>query len=135
MPVEIGSIYDGTVVKLLKYGAIVRLADGTSGLVHISEIADAFVHDVSDYLHEADTLKVKVTGEREGGRYEMSARQAEPLEPYEGTPSAQVGPRPKVSRSTSAEFEDRLGDFMKSSNQRLNELQRGRNVRRRGGRK
>jgi S1 RNA binding domain protein len=134
MAVEIGAVYEGTVVKVLKYGAIVRLPEGTSGLVHISEITDAFVQDVSDYLREGDTVKVKVTGEKEGGRYEMSARQVEPLTPHEGTPSALMASRPRP-RPTSQEFEERLGDFMKTSNQRLNELQRSRNVRRRGGRK
>ena len=104
MAVEIGMIYEGTVVKLLKYGAIVRLPDGTSGLVHISEIADSFVHDVSDFLREGDVVKVKVTAEREGGRFEMSAKQAEPLTPMEGTPSAQSAMRPSPggqSRRTS----------------------------------
>ena len=134
MPVEIGQVYEGTVVKVLRYGAIVRVADGTSGLVHISEIADAFVHDVTDYLRESDTVKVKVTGEKEGGRYEFSAKQAESIEPIEGTPSA-LGLRPAPRRAISQEFEDRLGDFMKASNQRLNELRRGRETRRRGGRK
>ncbi|MCE5215483.1 S1 RNA-binding domain-containing protein [bacterium] len=134
MPVEIGEIYEGTVVKLLKYGAIVRLPDGTSGLVHISEIADAFVHDVADYVQEGESLRVKVTGEKEGGRLEMSAKQAEPLSPREGTPSAAAANRPRP-RPVPQEFEERLGDFIRSSNQRLNELQRSRNVRRRGGRK
>jgi S1 RNA binding domain protein len=135
MAVEIGSIYEGQVVKVLKYGAIVRLTEGISGLVHISEIADSFVSDVGDYLREGDTVKVKLTGEKEGGRYELSAKQAEPLVPHEGTPSAQMGPRPRPARAVTTEFEDRLGDFIKSSNQRLNELQRARNVHRRGGRK
>lgn len=135
MAAEIGSIHEGTVVKLLKYGAIVRLPDGTSGLVHISEIADAFVHDVSDYLHENDVVKVKVTGEKEGGRFEFSAKQAEAISPIEGTPSAQVGSRPAPRRQISQEFDERLSDFMKSSNQRLNELRRARETRRRGGRK
>lgn len=135
MAVEIGSVYEGTVVKLLKYGAIVRLPDGTSGLVHISEIADTFVHDVADFVREGDTIKVKVTGEKDGGRFEMSAKQVEPLTPMEGTPSAQSTQRPRQSRPVSQEFEDRLGDFLKASNQRLAELRRGREARRRGGRK
>lgn len=135
MPVEIGAVYEGTVVKVLKYGAIVKLEDGTSGLVHISEIADSYVHDVSDYLRENDTVKVKVTGDKGGGRYEMSAKQAEPIEPLEGTLSAQQGSRPRPSRNLPHEFEERLTDFMKSSNQRLGEIRRGRENRRRGGRK
>ncbi len=134
MAVEIGAIYDGTVVKILKYGAIVRLEDGASGLVHISEIADRFVHDVGDYLREGDAVKVKVTGDKGGGRFEMSAKQAGALEPIEGTPSAHAS-RPRASRTISAEFDDRLATFMKSSNQRLGEIRRGREVRRRGGRK
>ena len=135
MPAEIGEIYEGTVVKLLKYGAIVRLEDGTSGLVHISEISDAFVHNVEDYVQEGDGIKVKVTGMKDGARYEMSAKQAEPIKPIEGTPSAQLGSRPGPRRRPSREFEDRLDDFMKSSNQRLSELRRGRESRRGGKRK
>ena len=88
MAVETGAILDGTVVKLLKYGVIVSLPDNLSGLIHISEIADQYVHDVSDFFREGDAVKVKVLGKRDEGRYELSAKQlslihiSEPTRPY-----------------------------------------------------
>jgi len=139
MAVETGAILDGTVVKLLKYGVIVSLPDGLSGLIHISEIADQYVNQVTDYFREGDPVKVKVLGQREEGRYELSAKQAEPRKPLEGVvvtrpsgPSRPGGERPE--RTGGGSFEERLSDFLKESNRKINELKRSRDGRRRGRR-
>ena len=132
MAVEIGAIFEGQVVKMLQYGVIVRLPDGKSGLVHISEIAEGYVRDVNDYFHEGDAVKVKLVGQKEDGRLELSAKQAEPRKPIEGrVVDSTPPPRGRVSES----FEERLTDFIKDSNRVLNELKRSRDARRKGGRR
>lgn len=142
MAVETGAILDGTVVKLLKYGAIVSLPDNQSGLIHISEIADQYVHDVSDFFREGDAVKVKVLGKRDEGRYELSAKQAEARKPLENAPPRPSGPTrgfgdERGERSGGGghqSFEERLTDFLKESNRKQNELKRDREGRRRGRR-
>jgi S1 RNA binding domain protein len=132
LTVEIGAILEGTVVKMLQYGVIVRLPDGKSGLVHISEIADGYVRDVNDYFREGDAVKVKIVGQKDDGRLELSAKQAEPRQPLEGrVVDTTPPPRGRVSES----FDERLSEFIKDSNRVLNELKRSRDARRKGGRR
>lgn len=138
MAVEPGAILDGKVVKLLKYGVIVELPEGQSGLIHISEIADQYVHEVSDYFREQDAVKVKVLGRRDEGRYELSAKQAEARKPLQDAPTRSAAPARTFGgdRSDSPRgnlsFEERLTDFLKESNRKQNELKRDRDGRRRG---
>ncbi|HOI38197.1 MAG TPA: S1 RNA-binding domain-containing protein, partial [Bacillota bacterium] len=49
-PIEVGSVLEGRVTGITRFGAFIDIGEGRTGLVHISEIADAFVHDVNDYL-------------------------------------------------------------------------------------
>jgi len=58
--VEVGNVYEGRVAKLMDFGAFVNLIPGTDGLLHISQIAEERVENVSDYLKEGDVIKVKV---------------------------------------------------------------------------
>jgi S1 RNA binding domain protein len=140
MAVEVGQIVDGTVVRLLNYGVLVRLEDGTTGLVHISEIDQNYVRDVSDYFQVNDPVSVKVLASGERGKVELSVKQAlgegqtagpratdengerdsvrdiprEPRAPVDG------GAR----RESRASFEEKMGDFMRSSSERLGDLKR-----------
>ena len=59
---EIGKIYEGPVVKLLEFGALVNILPGKDGLLHISEIANERVKDVKDYLQEGQVVRVKLLG-------------------------------------------------------------------------
>ena len=60
MELQVGSILEGKVTTITKFGAFVALEGGRSGLVHISEIANTFVNDVHDFLQEGQTVKVLV---------------------------------------------------------------------------
>jgi polyribonucleotide nucleotidyltransferase len=73
---EVGKIYDGVVVKLMEFGAFVNIMPGRDGLVHVSQIADHRVENVSDELKEGDKVKVKVTGIDERGRLNLSIKDA-----------------------------------------------------------
>ncbi len=72
--VEIGNVYEGTVIKLLDFGAVVTLMPGRDGLLHISQIAHQRVNAVSDFLKEGDVVKVKVIEADEKGRVRLSMK-------------------------------------------------------------
>jgi polyribonucleotide nucleotidyltransferase len=72
--VEVGKIYNGTVLRLLDFGAIVSLLPGKDGLLHISQISHQRVNNVSDHLKEGQQVKVKVLESDEKGRVRLSMK-------------------------------------------------------------
>ena len=72
--VEIGQVYEGPVIKLLDFGAIVSLLPGKDGLLHISQIAHERVNAVGDFLKEGQIVKVKVVEADEKGRVRLSMK-------------------------------------------------------------
>lgn len=73
---EVGKIYNGTVLKLLDFGAIVNILPGKDGLLHISEIANERVNQVSDYVKEGQAVRVKLLSTDEKGRMRLSIKAA-----------------------------------------------------------
>ena len=69
---EVGEIYEGTVVKIMDFGAFVQLMPGTDGLVHISQLSDHRVNKVSDIVKEGDLIKVKVLEINRDGKIRLS---------------------------------------------------------------
>ncbi len=91
--VEVGKIYEGPVLRLLDFGAIVQLLPGKDGLLHISQIAKERVNQVSDYLKEGQVVRVKVLEADEKGRVRLSMKAAaeddgKQNQPAESTPAA-----------------------------------------------
>jgi polyribonucleotide nucleotidyltransferase len=74
--VEVGKVYEGTVLKLLDFGAIVQVMPGKDGLLHISQIANERVNAVADYLKEGQQVKVKVLETDDRGRLKLSMKAA-----------------------------------------------------------
>ena len=72
--VEVGRVYEGTVLKLLDFGAIVSVLPGKDGLLHISQIANERVNSVADHLREGQTVKVKVLEADDKGRLRLSMK-------------------------------------------------------------
>ncbi|MCA3175070.1 MAG: polyribonucleotide nucleotidyltransferase [Burkholderiales bacterium] len=72
--VEVGSVYEGTVLKLLDFGAIVQVLPGKDGLLHISQISDKRVNNVAEYLQEGQQVRVKVLEADEKGRLRLSMK-------------------------------------------------------------
>ncbi len=72
--VEIGKIYEGPIVKMLDFGALVNLLPGKDGLLHISQIAHERVEKVTDYLKEGQVVKVKVLETDDKGRVKLSMK-------------------------------------------------------------
>ena len=72
--VEIGKVYEGPVVKILDFGALINLLPGKDGLLHISQIAHERVERVSDYLQEGQVVRVKVMETDDKGRVKLSLK-------------------------------------------------------------
>lgn len=119
MPVVVGNIVEGVVTGITHFGAFVELPDKRTGLVHISEIADAYVKDVKDYVQEKDKVIVKVLSDQ-NGKIGLSIRQA-------------MRRSSRGDRRSQGSFEDKLARFMKESDERLSDLRRSTDSKR-GGR-
>ncbi|MCI8474842.1 MAG: S1 RNA-binding domain-containing protein [Oscillospiraceae bacterium] len=139
MEFGVGSVLEGKVTGITKFGAFVSLPEGKSGLVHISEIAYTYVNDVKDHLQEGQEVKVKVIGIDDSGRINLSIKKAQEPPPR---PEGSRPPRPSggfTGQKRPAEpvtFEDKLKQFMASSDSKLSELHMNeRKGSRRGGRK
>jgi len=72
--VEVGRIYEGPVVRILDFGAIVNLIPGRDGLLHVSQIANERVNNVSDYVKEGQIVRVKVLEVDEKGKIRLSMK-------------------------------------------------------------
>ncbi|AGA67647.1 putative RNA-binding protein with ribosomal protein S1 domain [Desulfitobacterium dichloroeliminans LMG P-21439] len=127
MAIAVGTIIEGVVTGITNFGAFVELPEKVTGLVHISEVADAYVKDVRDYLKEQDHVKVKVIHVDEKGKIGLSIKQANPAPP----PAPRINPRER--RQPTVSFEDKLAKFIKDSDERQLEFRRATESKR-GGR-
>ena len=136
MDLTVGSIVDGKVTGIMKFGAFVSLPEGRSGLVHISEIAYTYVNEVSDHLQVGQEVKVKVIGIDAGGRINLSIKKAAEPPARQGrrSPPQFAQSAPAAQRASS--FEDKLKQFMQDSDSKLSGVRQysERSSRRRGGR-
>ena len=144
---QVGMILEGRVVSITKFGAFVEIEPGRSGLVHISEVSYTFVNDIHDVLTEGQTVRVKVIGIDPGGRISLSIKKTLPPPPRQGNahrPGPPAGgsraPYPNGNRAAPRpaprtfmppapppepeDFEDQLKRFMKSSDSKMNDLNR-----------
>lgn len=147
MEFGVGSVVEGKVTGITKFGAFVSLPEGKSGLVHISEIAYSYVNDVNEHLKEGQAVKVKVIGIDDSGRINLSIKKAMDPPPRPapqgrpaGRPAAPAGNqnvfRGKAAPAEPTSFEDRLKQFMAASDSKLSEMRQAeRRSSRRGGRK
>lgn len=148
MELAVGSVLEGKVTGITKFGAFVALPGGRSGLVHISEIAYSYVSEVSEFLKEGQDVKVKIINIDDAGRINLSIKKAmDPPPRPEGQGRPMGGARPmgggrpprtfgNTPRQPAApeNFEDRLKLFMQQSDTKLSDLRQAekRNNRRSG---
>lgn len=118
MPVSVGEIIEGTVTGITNFGAFVQLPGGKNGLVHISEISHDYVEKVEDYVKRNEKIKVKVLSITDDGKISLSMRQAKPKssKPAEIDWNKEKNPQKHMS------FEDKLNDFLKDSNDKMDQL-------------
>lgn len=133
MQLEVGSVVEGRVTGITKFGAFVTLEDGKSGLVHISEVANTFVNDVNDFVKEGQTVKVRVIGIGENGKINLSIKKAEEQSAERRPPRPAPQPRRFVQYQAvqrendvpaDVSFEDKLKHFMQEADSRIAENKR-----------
>ena len=141
MELQVGSILEGKVTTITKFGAFVALEGGKSGLVHISEIANTFVNDVHDFLQEGQTVKVLVLS-TENGKINLSIKKTQPQErpaprPTPQQPRSFSRPPQQAAQAPSGDqsFEDKLKQFLSSSEGKMADLNRSIDGKRGGGRR
>ena len=99
MQLEVGAVVEGKITGIVPFGAFVDIGEGKSGLVHISEISDVFVKEVSKHVEVGQTVKVKVIKINNDGKIELSIKQAMEKK----APEKKFAPRKEnfISKSTS----------------------------------
>lgn len=143
MSIEVGTKLEGKVTGITNFGAFVELPGGKTGLVHISEIADNYVKDVKDHLKMDDVVTVKVINIDGDGKIGLSIRKAvdKPERSTEGNPpprrnhgnrNYQGGRGNRGGRNVNT-FEDKIGQFLKDSEERMASLKKNTESKR-GGR-
>ncbi|WP_010309066.1 S1 domain-containing RNA-binding protein [Kurthia senegalensis] len=140
MSIEVGSKVQGKVTGITNFGAFVELPDKSTGLVHISEVADNYVKDINDHLTVGDVVEVKVMNVESDGKIGLSIRKAKPESERPQRPE-----RPQRSRNNNRggnrnehrpqqeNFEQKMARFIKDSDERLATLKRATDSKR-GGR-
>jgi polyribonucleotide nucleotidyltransferase len=100
--VEVGKVYEGPIVKILDFGALVNLLPGKDGLLHISQIAHQRVEKVTDFLQEGQVVKVKVLETDEKGRIKLSMKALIERPEREAAPAAAAEPAVEVAPAADA---------------------------------
>ena len=127
MELEVGAVFAGKVTGITKFGAFVSIPNGRSGLVHISEIANTYVDDVSKHLTVGQDVTVKLISIDNNGRINLSikqtleqpSRQRQVRTPSPIVPQNKDESAPKTAESS---FEDKLKRFMQDSDSKISGL-------------
>lgn len=132
MSLEVGKIVEGRVEGITNFGAFVNIGEGKTGLVHISEVAVAYVKDIRDFLEEGQTVRVKIMALEPGGKIALSIKKAITEEkPSRPRPTRPMDYDWSKKRDTSGDsFEDKLLQFKHESDERMQFMKRGNEPRR-----
>ncbi|WP_102347988.1 S1 domain-containing RNA-binding protein [Bacillus sp. Marseille-P3661] len=137
MSIEVGSKLQGKVTGITNFGAFVELPEGSTGLVHISEVADNYVKDINEFLKVGDEVLVKVLNVESDGKIGLSIKKAKEQEQPERFQRPDRGDRPQRPQRprnfkadkrggapTGESFEQKMSRFLKDSEDRLASLKR-----------
>ncbi|MGC4378608.1 S1 domain-containing RNA-binding protein [Fictibacillus sp. Mic-4] len=129
MSIEVGSKLQGKVTGITHFGAFVELPGGTTGLVHISEVADNYVKDINEFLKVGDEVEVKVMNIEKDGKIGLSIKKAKdrPAPSPRNGGSGFNKPKKGSHRGggySAMSFEDKMSKFLKDSEDRLATLKR-----------
>ena len=96
MELTVGTVLEGKVKSITNFGAFIQLPENKTGMVHISEVANAYVSDIRQHLTEGQDVKVMIIG-NENGKINLSIKRLEPREPRQQQDRAPGGPRQPAS--------------------------------------
>ena len=128
MELTVGAILEGKVKTITNFGAFVSLPENKTGLVHISEVANAYVSDIRQHLSEGQDVKVVVIG-TENGKVNLSIKRLEARPQRESAPRPQSRPiraaaptPPPAPKTADQLFEEKLKAFMSESDSKLSAI-------------
>ena len=131
MELTVGAILEGKVKSITNFGAFIALPENKTGLVHISEVANAYVSDVRQHLTEGQDVKVMVIG-AEAGKINLSIKRLEAKPQREANANRKEGapnraPRsaptpPPAPKTADQLFEEKLKAFMSESDSKLSSV-------------
>ncbi len=132
MQLDMDTVYEGTVTGLTNFGAFVKLDNGTTGMVHISEVSSEYVSNISEHLSEGDKVKVKVVEINEKGKVSLSIKKALPQpekperKPKPQNKNANKGWKgaPREEQNVPLTFEDMMAKFKTQSEDKFSDLNR-----------
>ena len=124
MTLKLGSILEGTVVNITKFGAFIEV-EGKTGLVHISEVADSYVKDIREHLKEQDKVKVKVISVDDSGRLSLSIKQATVVK--KSVRPSEIDWAKEKPKANAVNLEDAISKFLKDSEERFQDLKKHQN--------
>ncbi|GIN58030.1 hypothetical protein J8TS2_23490 [Lederbergia ruris] len=135
MSIEVGSKVQGKVTGITHFGAFVELPGGSTGLVHISEVADNYVKDIKDHLTVGDEVLVKVLNVEKDGKIGLSIRKAvdQPSSQSHSNQHRDNHRHNRMNDRAKESFESKMNRFLKDSEDRLSSLKRNTESKR-GGR-
>lgn len=149
MNLEIGSFVEGRIVDIVKFGVFVKIKGEKTGLVHISQISDEFVRNISDYVTVGSDIVAKVISIDDKGRVQLSMKDVPPEKAAqfkksveEKNPSSSSQPisetpfyRNKNAPPKEENFESKMKKFLRQSEDRLIDLKRSTESKRSGGKR
>lgn len=120
MSIEIGTEIDGKITGLAKFGAFVELPESNVGLIHISQVSDTYVTDLTKHLRVGDIVKVRVLGLNKNNKFDLSMKQVGKSD-WQPQPKK---PREESNRPEPGTFEDKISQFLKQSDEKLQDWKR-----------
>ena len=117
MELTVGTLLEGKVKSITKFGAFVLLPENRTGMVHISEFSNSYVSDIHDHLHEGDTVRVRVIGIDDSGKISLSIKRAQEQERRPTRPRSEM-PKPAAPKAPLT-FEEKLKQFMSDSDSKI----------------
>lgn len=113
---EVGSIVEGKVTGITKFGAFIELEGGSVGMVHISEISQSYVNDIAEYLKEGQVVKVKILNIGDDGKISLSMKRAQPPAPNQAAYRRDNNSRPSGGTNRGGNYPPRQGGNNQSYN-------------------
>lgn len=136
MAVEVGSIVEGKVTGVKKFGAFVALPEGATGMVHISEVSTQYIEELADVLTEGQIVKVKVLSISPEGKIALSIKRTmeqPPRRPQRADTGRVWQPKQSNQPQGDLSFEDMMSQFKSRSEEKISDLRRVTEARRGGG--
>ena len=126
MELTVGAILEGKVKTITNFGAFVALPENKTGMIHISEVTNAYVSDIRQHLSEGQDVKVMVIG-TENGKVNLSIKRLEARPQRENAPQRPAAPRrpaaaptpPPAPKTADQLFEEKLKAFMTESDSKI----------------